>query len=256
MNDFPRYITRYFKKDDREHFEEGSLKFGNTAEYRAAEEHMSLESRGDEKEGLTERHGLLPKDIESMTEADFNALGQYRSSLPPNISVGGSYYTEAINAWVFCSSLGGYSAKHHKRMRYGDPETGYAGNESLDSWCVFDTHRLLRALKFALRQHPKFRRHDYWSKTLYWRAVSYDWNPRQFTSAREEFEALTQGPKPLTDDEVVKRLTTKRSLFGTEKEFRIVARIDERSCLPENESALFVQSHRIRNSIVDFGSCQ
>ncbi len=60
MNDYPPFLTKYFNwENDRQYFCSGSLKFGNTAEYRTAEDKQDLEVRGDNHEGISIRHAPL-----------------------------------------------------------------------------------------------------------------------------------------------------------------------------------------------------
>ncbi|MDB6180624.1 hypothetical protein [Paracoccus fistulariae] len=254
MVDFPRHLTKYFKWEDKKYLSNGSIRFGNTAEYRAAEDSMKLEARGDNKEGVQERYSFpCPTEPSEFRSPDYiNARNAYFRDAPSGVTMSNNYHTSSINAWVFCASIGNYDEKHHRRMMDGDESTGYKGNPSLDGWCVFDTQALLTAVWQALPSHEKFFRHNPSAQTIYFREVDYSWEPKPFASAFEEVSAFFARPQ-LRDDEVVRQLTTKRQHFSTEREFRIIARIDERSSLPDHEPALVVASSDICRSIIGFG---
>ncbi|MEL7460515.1 MAG: hypothetical protein AAFX45_08435 [Pseudomonadota bacterium] len=257
----PTFLTKYFKPGDKRWYEDGTIRFGNLAEYRRAEEEQSLAARGDKNEGLNvTSNPIQPKGspgssdpVERSKWQAWSARQQtFNQGLPPNYYVSRSVIHSKMNAWVFCASTGAYDPAHHDLMLNGDRLTGYKGSPELLAYCVFNTSELIRAARSALRCHENYNRVAEYPKVLYWREVDYDWEINETNDGAGFFEAMTNGQKPLSDDSVVQSLTTKRAIFSTEKELRLIARIVDRRLL-DNEPALLVNSASIRNAIIEFG---
>lgn len=137
---------------------------------------MTLESRGDRKEGLEELHSLMRQTTfnKHPSRADFDAAAIYYKNAPDGVFMSNNVYTSLINAWVFCASIGDYDNRHHEKMIHGENATGHKGNPSLDGWCVFDTRKLLQALRLTLYKHRWFSRRNVFSQRVYWRCVEYN----------------------------------------------------------------------------------
>ena len=257
----PKFITKYFKASDLKYFEEGSLRFGNISEYRRAEATGALTARGDMREGISllvdgdprqkfysgQSSKNFPQSMRFLRFID--DVDRYYQGLPPGLSMGMNVRESKINAWVFCASIGHYRKCHHEKMLYGDTASGYAGNPELTNYCVFELSNLMIAISTALRKHERYSRRSKFSRSLYWSEVSYDWVEEGADSA----VAFLKPPRPMRDEEVVKQLSTKRKVYTVEEEFRLIARIDERTSIDDDDPELIVQSPEIRSSILDFG---
>jgi len=218
---------------------------------------MILEARGDKKDSTFEH---TDPDFLQLSVAEINKLPQeerdkifwqrreYNKGVPRGMMVRECVSVGDLNVWALCTTSGDYNEEHHELMLFGDEKTGYTGNPSLDGWCVFDTRKLVRALSSEVRRHVCFRKLDRWTEVLYCREVDYNWQQLPFKNAMD----FLRGTEPISVDDAVKQSATKRELFSTEREFRIIA-LGDPPLLPPCEPALYVDSNRIYNSIINIG---
>lgn len=245
---YPKKIVKYFNKNHISDIRNGRFRLGTTITY-CADETQQTKAAGvlsDDTEGAV----FLDFKLSSSPVIFFNTPIIFAArSNPPNINV---KFRMHCNDHIFCASLGEYDPLHHRSMIDGvkiDNKFSYLPNPDYTMFCEIDLKRFVRAMRSAIYVESKLYgtgmpqdlyaavRYDDDSKTILFRGKY----PKYFDYREyKEMHYLNSS-------------FTKPRNFLIEREFRFIASFFEPGNTPHTESAKFLQSRALQESIIRIG---
>ena len=146
-----------------------------------------------------------------------------------------------INAHVICFTEGPYKSTHHRFMAFGgiNPDgSGYFGDKNL-KWAVeIDLVKFFRALGSKLGPGKKLK------------GLPVEYGERRRSIGPNETSFIDSSS--LSWDEILSAVFTKKTVFGGEREYRIMLYNDDGSLLHGGDPFIKITSAALRNSLLGF----
>lgn len=236
--DIPRFLTKFFELKDYRHFAEGRIRAGTLRSYRNVENEKLMGARLDQDDGIYSVNYSYSGDAVDVRLGNIvqieNSIGMTVENCRQNVS---------FNYWVFCAAVGRYSCMLHRQFLEQSSD-GYIGDRRLLAYAVFDTNKLLYAIKDCLA-----RKRELSSCLLDSRTVTYDKAVANVRAFGKVFSDRPETHAGAFEDAVFK----KHKLFMPEHEFRIAIIPRGQGMLHNSAGPLFLQSSLVRGSIVELG---
>jgi hypothetical protein len=251
--EFPKFVVKYFKVEDKVHFERGSFRFGSLNYYRNVEERAEgSENLGGQR--FKDRHEGI--DIVHIDRAfggpelqDRTGIQLSESDFIVNLGLQKSFRSN-----VFCCSVGDYDWAHHVTLLHGrllpDGQI-YEAQRELQCYCVIDVYQFMRAVDWTVNNDVKYRYlkplSENGSREIQVQAgyVHYDKSISYYKTLNDpSFSRLT------AEQRCHNATYRKPHFFSVEREFRIVLGNERRDL---NIDSIDICSEKLKSSILRFG---
>lgn len=235
----PVKLIKFFKPSDRKYYRRGQIRFGTLEQYRSIENERLMGARFDPNDGVAaldyKMDGELAEDVRipRLTMQNVRIEGEF-GRVRKNF-----YYNE----WAFCSSIGPYRKGLHDAILCGE-SNGYPGDSRLTHYAILDADKLERAIGRELKRQPGYQSKDGSPNFI---SGIIDYNKRAAIRSFSDPNFKDSGNPTVHDWN--KALFSKDVFFRPEMEFRMIARVNCNSALPNKSDVLLLSSLAIKRSI-------
>lgn len=158
-----------------------------------------------------------------------------------------------LNEMVFCASAGPYSDELHKHLLEGaavKDEGFYEGNAELTHYAVLDRLAFCQAAFEAMKKHDRFKSDETENQMRMELPVLCGNPARQHSFAEMESYAV---PTETSEENHLRTIFVKPVLFSSEREYRMIIRINAPSTIPTDAEPIDLQSEELLGSILKIG---
>ncbi len=248
----PKYIVKFFEKEQFKYYNQGQFKLGTLEEYRATEKQASEELNRftDEGEGVPESNIALPNGSPPLSFS-YNNLhfnGTRFSGEDQSFRLSG----QPINEFVFCASVGPYTKDLHRGIIGPTHAAGSPpySNPKLTHFAVLDRVEFRDALLSEFRRQCVCEPNIPLNEQVFDLPVIYGDRAKHFPYVEGTDYSKIQSD---FEEEFLRTIFVKPPRFSPEQENRIIFRAHHVSSLPAGQEPLLLKSRDLRKAIKRLG---